>query len=71
MCVYIFVSVCVFLVGITENILELAPDSCAEVAQQNLMQWLLKKLKPKVQFTPNKLYASEILAILLQSTDSK
>ncbi|XP_071823758.1 beta-catenin-like protein 1 [Apostichopus japonicus] len=56
--------------GITENILELAPDSCAEVAQQNLMQWLLKKLKPKVQFTPNKLYASEILAILLQSTDS-
>ncbi|PIK43406.1 putative beta-catenin-like protein 1 [Apostichopus japonicus] len=33
--------------GITENILELAPDSCAEVAQQNLMQWLLKKLKPK------------------------
>ncbi|KAJ8041931.1 Beta-catenin-like protein 1 [Holothuria leucospilota] len=55
--------------AIIENILELASDMCAEVAAQNLMQWLLKKLKPKVPFTPNKLYASEIIAILLQNTD--
>ena len=31
------------------------------------MNWLVKKLKVKVQFDENKLYASEILSILLQT----
>ena len=31
------------------------------------MNWLIKKLKVKVPFDENKLYASEILSILLQT----
>ena len=31
------------------------------------MNWLVKKLKVKVPFDENKLYASEILSILLQN----
>ena len=31
------------------------------------MNWLVKKLKVKVPFDENKLYASEILSILLQT----
>ncbi|XP_071784822.1 beta-catenin-like protein 1 [Asterias amurensis] len=54
--------------GIVENMTEFRPEMCAEAAQQGLMQWLLKRLKPKVQFDANKLYCSEILAIILQDT---
>ena len=50
---------------------EFRPEMCGEAAQQNLLQWLLKKLKPKVPFDANKLYCSEILAILLQDTQGK
>ena len=50
---------------------EFRPEMCAEAAQQGLMQWLLKRLKPKVQFDANKLYCSEILAIILQDTQGK
>lgn len=32
------------------------------------MQWLLRRIKAKVPFDANKLYASELLSILLQST---
>lgn len=32
------------------------------------MQWILKRLKLKVPFDGNKLYATEILSILLQNT---
>ncbi|XP_072773078.1 beta-catenin-like protein 1 isoform X2 [Taeniopygia guttata] len=39
------------------------------VAQQGLMQWLLKRLKAKMPFDANKLYCSEVLAILLQNND--
>lgn len=36
------------------------------------MQWLLKRLRTKAPFDPNKLYISEILSILLQnSTENK
>ncbi|CAH1780152.1 unnamed protein product [Owenia fusiformis] len=54
--------------AIMENILEFRPDICSEAAQQNLLTWLLKRLKAKMPFDSNKLYASEILAILLQDT---
>ncbi|XP_071489872.1 beta-catenin-like protein 1 [Diadema antillarum] len=55
--------------GIIENMAEFRPEMCADAAQQGLMQWLLRKLKPKVPFDANKLYCSEILAILLQDTE--
>lgn len=32
------------------------------------MQWLLRRIKAKTTFDANKLYASELLSILLQNT---
>ncbi|KAG7471967.1 hypothetical protein MATL_G00103570 [Megalops atlanticus] len=55
--------------AIIENMAEFRPDLCTEAAQQGLMQWLLKRIKAKMPFDANKLYCSEILAILLQNND--
>ncbi|KAK1336291.1 LOW QUALITY PROTEIN: hypothetical protein QTO34_004096 [Cnephaeus nilssonii] len=43
---------------------------CEEAAQQGLLRWLLKRLKAKMPFDANKLYCSEVLAILLQDSDA-
>uniref|UniRef100_A0A3B4UNQ7 Beta-catenin-like protein 1 n=1 Tax=Seriola dumerili TaxID=41447 RepID=A0A3B4UNQ7_SERDU len=56
--------------AIIENMAEFRPGLCAEAAQQGLMQWLLKRIKAKMPFDANKLYCSEILAILLQNNDN-
>uniref|UniRef100_A0A3B3WK05 Beta-catenin-like protein 1 n=1 Tax=Poecilia mexicana TaxID=48701 RepID=A0A3B3WK05_9TELE len=56
--------------AITENMAEFRPGLCTEAAQQGLMQWLLKRIKAKLPFDANKLYCSEILAILLQNNDT-
>uniref|UniRef100_A0A8C8DA64 Beta-catenin-like protein 1 N-terminal domain-containing protein n=1 Tax=Oncorhynchus tshawytscha TaxID=74940 RepID=A0A8C8DA64_ONCTS len=56
--------------AIIENMAEFRPGLCTEAAQQGLMQWLLKRIKAKIPFDANKLYCSEILAILLQNNDS-
>ncbi|XP_066584208.1 beta-catenin-like protein 1 [Prorops nasuta] len=53
---------------IFENLLEFRPDVCVEAGKQGLMQWILRRLKTKIPFNDNKLYASEMLSILLQST---
>ncbi|XP_012676277.1 beta-catenin-like protein 1 [Clupea harengus] len=55
--------------AIIENMAEFRPGLCTEAAQQGLMQWLLKRIKVKMPFDSNKLYCSEILAILLQNND--
>ncbi|MED6263793.1 Beta-catenin-like protein 1, partial [Characodon lateralis] len=55
---------------IIENMAEFRPGLCTEAAQQGLMQWLLKRIKAKMPFDANKLYCSEILAILLQNNDT-
>uniref|UniRef100_A0A8C2L1R6 Beta-catenin-like protein 1 n=1 Tax=Cyprinus carpio TaxID=7962 RepID=A0A8C2L1R6_CYPCA len=57
--------------AVIENMAEFRPGLCTEAAQQGLMQWLLKRIKAKMPFDANKLYCSEILAILLQNNDSK
>ncbi|XP_072935897.1 beta-catenin-like protein 1 [Epargyreus clarus] len=54
--------------GIIENITEFRPEMCIEVAKQGFIQWILKRLKVKIPFDANKLYATEILSILLQNT---
>lgn len=55
--------------SIIENLIEIRPNMCMEVATQGLMQWLLKRLKQKTpSFDANKLYCSEILSILMQDT---
>ncbi|KTF94315.1 hypothetical protein cypCar_00029005, partial [Cyprinus carpio] len=57
------------LSAVIENMAEFRPGLCTEAAQQGLMQWLLKRIKAKMPFDANKLYCSEILAILLQNND--
>jgi len=53
--------------AIIENIIEFRPAVAEDVAEAGFMSWLIKKLKVKVPFDANKLYASEILSILLQN----
>jgi len=53
--------------SIVENIVELRPNVAKNAAEAGFMTWLIKRLKEKVPFDVNKLYASEILSILLQS----
>lgn len=55
--------------AIIENLSEIQPTICQEAATQGLLQWLVKRLKQKGQFNPNKLYCSEILSILVQDSD--
>ena len=54
--------------AIVENMTELRSGEIAKVAgEQGLLQWLLKRISVR-QFDPNKLYCSEILSILLQTS---
>lgn len=55
--------------AIIENLLEYRPEMSSDAAQQGLLQWLLRRIKAKMPFDANKLYGSEILAILLQNSD--
>jgi len=52
--------------AIIEHILEVRPDTCKQVATAGFLPWIVRKLKVKVAYDPNKLYASEVLSILLQ-----
>lgn len=52
--------------SIFENLLEIQPEICVEAATQGLINWILKRIKIKSSFDSNKLYASEILSILIQ-----
>ena len=54
--------------AIVENLTETRPEVCLGAAQQGLLNWIMKRLKAKMPFDANKLYCSEILAILLQGT---
>lgn len=54
--------------AIFENLLEIRPELCVEAGKQGLLTWLLKRIKVKAPFNTNKLYASEILSILLQNS---
>ncbi|XKL60497.1 hypothetical protein PGB90_007554 [Kerria lacca] len=54
--------------GIFENLIEFVPEKVEDIAKQGLLNWLLKRLKAKIPFEVNKLYASEILSILLQQS---
>ncbi|XP_060517371.1 beta-catenin-like protein 1 isoform X2 [Cylas formicarius] len=55
--------------SIIENLTELRSDITVEAGKQGLLAWLLKRLKLKVPFDPNKLYTSEMLSILLQDNE--
>ena len=49
--------------------MEIKSELSKEIAEQGLMQWLLKRLKAKMPFDVNKLYCSEILSILVQDSN--
>ena len=56
--------------AIIENTCELKnTEICKAAGEQGLLQWLLKRIRVR-QYDANKLYASEILAILLQNNES-
>lgn len=56
--------------SIFESVLEARPDSMADVAQKaGLLTWLLNRLKLR-GFHANKLYASELLVMLVQQHQS-
>ncbi|KAK7114078.1 beta-catenin-like protein 1 [Littorina saxatilis] len=55
--------------AIIENVTEFRTEVSGDAAQQGLLVWLLKRVKMKLPFDVNKLYASEIMAILLQNSD--
>lgn len=48
--------------------MEFRPELCTDAGKQGLMQWLLRRIKAKMPFDANKLYASELLSILVQNT---
>lgn len=56
--------------AIFENLTEIEPEICKDASSQGLVQWLIKRLKQKSPFNPNKLYCSEILSILVQDDDA-
>lgn len=56
--------------AVIENMCEFkSTDVCAAAGEQGLLVWLLKRLRTR-QYDNNKLYASEILAILLQGNET-
>lgn len=56
--------------AIIENMCEYRnTEVCKKAGEQGLMAWLLKRVRVR-QYDPNKLYASEILAILLQGNET-
>jgi len=55
------------ILNIIENILEIKPDTAEYIVDNTkIFIWIIKKLSPKTPFDDNKLYASEILSILVQ-----
>ncbi|XP_065064938.1 beta-catenin-like protein 1 [Rhopilema esculentum] len=54
--------------AIIENLAEFRSETCGLAGEQGLIGWLLKRIKVK-GFDANKLYTSEILAIMLQNND--
>lgn len=54
--------------AIIENLIEFRPELCKEAADAGLLLWIIgKRLKVKLAFDGNKLYASEIFSILVQN----
>lgn len=53
--------------AIIENLTDFNPDLSKDC--QPLIQWILKRIQSKIPFNSNKLYASEILSILVQNNE--
>ncbi|XP_065828455.1 beta-catenin-like protein 1 [Oscarella lobularis] len=53
--------------GVIENMTEFRPELAKLATEQGLLAWILQRLRATRGFDANKLYASEVLAILLQN----
>lgn len=56
--------------GICENLLEARPDSVESLSRAGLVRWVLGRIKGR-GFHANKLYAAELLALLLQASSAR
>lgn len=55
--------------GIIESLLNIRPEMAVTIANQGICAWIMRRIQ-RPQFDKNKLYASEVLAILLQLDDA-
>lgn len=55
--------------GIIENILEVRNEIVVQVGKEGFVNWILRRLKAKTGTEANRLYASEVLSILLQNSN--
>jgi beta-catenin-like protein 1 len=65
-----FVEICIiqYLYYYFFQILDFRPNSAQQCVEQGLFNWLLLRSSKKSSFDANKMYASQLLAQLLQST---
>ena len=55
--------------AVVENIIEFDPEICSATVDQGLLTWLLRRVRQKGPFDGNKLYASELLGVILQQSE--
>ena len=65
-CSFSFHRLFIYISAIIENLIDCQSTVRDIAGVSGLLVWLLRKLRAKVVFEPNKLYASEILAICVQ-----
>ncbi|EPB67614.1 hypothetical protein ANCCEY_13298 [Ancylostoma ceylanicum] len=56
--------------SVVENMIDFRPETAEDCVSQNLFLWLLRRACQKGQFDANKMYASELVALLLQMSES-
>ncbi|VDL79022.1 unnamed protein product [Nippostrongylus brasiliensis] len=56
--------------SVVENMIDFRPETAEDCVNQNLFIWLLSRACQKGQFDANKMYASELVALLLQLSES-
>ncbi|KAI6182919.1 DUF1716 domain-containing protein [Aphelenchoides bicaudatus] len=56
------------LLSVVENLLEFRPETCKAAIEEGLFNWLLLRATRKGEFNANKNYASQHLAVILQTS---
>ncbi|XGW22845.1 hypothetical protein V3C99_005235 [Haemonchus contortus] len=56
--------------SVVENMIDFRPETAEDCVNQNLFLWLLRRACQKGQFDANKMYASELIALLLQLSEA-
>uniref|UniRef100_A0A1I7W6I2 Beta-catenin-like protein 1 n=1 Tax=Heterorhabditis bacteriophora TaxID=37862 RepID=A0A1I7W6I2_HETBA len=56
--------------SVVENMIDFRPETAEDCVSQGLFHWLLRRACQKGTFDANKMYASELVALLLQMSES-